>query len=215
MPALPPELDALVERHWDAACAEARLFNGRIFSADTVGPEEITGHWSEYRRTVAQMRDPALTPVVGVRNLAVCGVLSGPDGVAIGRRDPAAAYQPGLWQMPPAGSVDAGAAEPGGASWRRALMTELREELGIGEDQVGPLRPLCVVHHPSGVLDMGVLMPTALTGAEVLAAHRACGDKEYDRMRVLMPQQVLGTLAAEGEPVVPAVVAFLAAAFSR
>ena len=113
MPPLPARLDAAVERHWTAACAEAPLFNGRIFSADAITADEITGHWSEYRRTVAQMRDPALVAAIGVRNLAVCGVLCGPDGVAIGRRNPAAAYQAGLWQMPPAGSVDHGAAEPG------------------------------------------------------------------------------------------------------
>ena len=131
-PPLAPELDAMVERHWQDACRHLPLFNGQVFCADRIGAELIEGHWTEYRRAVAQMAEPALGEVLRIRSLAVCGVLRCRDGVAVGRRESASVYQAGLWQLPPAGSVDAGAAEPGGASWRRALLDELQEELGIG-----------------------------------------------------------------------------------
>src|SRR5436305_6066904 len=131
MPELSPALDATVERHWREACRHRALFNGQVFCADRIGPERIEGHWTEYRRAVAQMADPALRRVLRIRSLAVCGVLRCRDGVAVGRREAASVYQAGLWQLPPAGSVDSGAAEPGGASWQRALVGELQEELGI------------------------------------------------------------------------------------
>ena len=183
MPSLPPDLDAHVSRLWDEASAGHALFNGRVFSVDSVSPDRITGHWSEYRRIVAQMRDGALRARVGVRNLAVCGVIRGPDGVLLGRRTATALYQPGEWQLPPAGSVDGGAATPDGADLRHALMLELHEELGLGPEEVDGFHPLCLVEHPgSGVSDLGVALSTRLTHVELLAAHRAAGNEEYDAL---------------------------------
>ncbi len=208
-----PELDAEAERavasHWQAANAERRLFNGRVFSADSVTPDEIVGHWTEFRRATAQMRDPGLLEVLQVRNLAVCGMLVCPDGVAVARREPAASYQPGVWQLPPAGSVDIGAATPDGADWRRALLAELREELGIGAEDVRRLRPLCLVQHPSGVLDMGVRIDTGLSADEILSRHRALGDEEYQQLQVLPPDRIEAMVAAAGGELMPTAPAFL------
>src|ERR1700736_3072236 len=114
MPELSPDTDAVVEELWQAACQRGaaggagRLFNGRVFSADTITPHLVTGHLTEFRRIVAQMERPGLLSL-GVRPLAVCGVLRCADGVVVGRRHQAAIYQAGMWQLPPAGSVDAGA----------------------------------------------------------------------------------------------------------
>lgn len=209
MPALSAALDAVVERHWRAACTGRRLFNGRVFSADAFSPTEIVGHWTEYRRVMAQVADHGLAETLRVQSLAVCGVVIGPDGVVLGRREAASAYQPGLWQCPPAGSVDASAAVPGGADWRRALLGELREELGLGAADIGPMRPLGLVLHPSGVLDMGVLLPTTLDTAAILERHRACDDQEYDRLMVVPPEAAARRVAEAGGTLSPASAAFL------
>jgi hypothetical protein len=114
MPALSSAVDLEVERLWQAARQRVaaggagRLFNGRVFSADTITPDLITGHLTEFRRIVAQMERPELFAELGVRPLAVCGVLRCANGVVAGRRHSAAIYQAGMWQLPPAGSVDAG-----------------------------------------------------------------------------------------------------------
>ena len=213
MPALSPALDAAVERHWATACARRPLFNGRVFSADVIGEEIIEGHWTEYRRVVAQMAEPGLRSALFVRSLAVCGVVCGPDGVAVGRREARSAYQQGLWQMPPAGSVDQGAAEDGGASWQTALMAELREELGMGAEHVLGLRPLCVVEHPTGVLDLGVRIDTGLGREALLRCHAAAPDQEYDRMLVVPPGELAARVAAEGGVPVPSAAHFLRLAF--
>ena len=213
MPGLPAALDAEVERHWAAACARRPLFNGRVFSADVIGAGVIEGHWTEYRRVVAQMADPGLRAMLGVRSLAVCGVVHGPDGVAVGRREARSAYQQGLWQMPPAGSVDQGAADEGGASWQAALMAELQEEMGMGAAHVLGMRPLCVVEHPTGVLDLGVRIDTGLGRDALLRCHAAAPDQEYDRMLVVPPGEVLARVAAEGGVPVPSMRPFLERAF--
>ena len=212
MPPLSDDLERRVGTLWEAACARHSLFNGRVFSVDGVTPNVISGHWTEYRRAVAQMQDPALRHELGVRNLAVCGVIQGPDGVLMGRRAANAIYQPGLWQLPPAGSVDDSAATAEGADLRHALMAELREELGLKPDDVRDFQPLCLVEHPgSGVTDLGIALRTDLTLAEIGAAHDACGDREYDGLIAAAPHALDAEIARIGGEMVPPARLFLAA----
>jgi hypothetical protein len=58
------------------------LFNGRVFSIDTIAPDRITGHLTEYRRQVAQTEENALFADLGIRSLAACGVLAGTNQLA-------------------------------------------------------------------------------------------------------------------------------------
>ena len=209
MPALAPELDAVVAAHWDRATGTHALFNGRVFCAETVTPALITGHWTEYRRIVALMAEPGLFAALPVRSVAVCGIVCCPAGIVVGRRQCASIYQPGLWQLAPAGSVDGGAATAGGADWRRALMAELREELGIPADAVTAAAPVALVQHPTGVLDLGFRIDTKLSPADILACHRTLGDGEYEQLRILPPSSLLSAIEAEGGRLVPAARLFL------
>lgn len=217
MEPLPAALDAKVETLWRRAALRVeaggagRLFNGRVFSASVIARTEILGGFTEYRRLVAQMEDPSLFPALGIRSLAVCGVLRCADGVVIGRRPAASIYQPGMWQLSPAGSVDAGAANPDGRiDLTRQLLTELREELGLSADTVGPPTPLCVVEHPgSHVSDLGLALTSPLSGAEVLATHKALGNTEYDPLRIVPLSDLPNFLAEAGALVVPPAFEFL------
>jgi hypothetical protein len=220
IPDLDASLDAVVEDLWRTAgrrVAEGgagTLFNGRVFSADRITPTEITGHITEFRRIVAQMEQPELFAALGLRPLAVCGVLRCADGVPFGRRHPAAIYQPGLWQLPPAGSVDPTAiAADGSVDLAAQVLTELSEELGIQLDQVAPPRPLCVVEHPgSHVSDVGIALATALTGAQVLQAHRAHANTEYDPLIFVNFAELANFVGRAGDRMVPPAHVFLARA---
>lgn len=202
MAPLPAWLEREVDRLWAQAqdATGGALFNGRVFSADVITPHLICGHWSEYRRSVAQMRDPGLHRHLGVRSLAVGGVISGPDGVVFGRRPTRAVYQPGEWQLPPAGSVDPTALRAEGRIDVQAqLLTELGEELGIPAAAVRRLRPLCIVEHAgSRVLDLGIAAETDLTEAEIRACHQAGGNGEYGALRIVPPGALPGFLASAG-----------------
>jgi hypothetical protein len=209
MPVLDPATDAAVTAHWEVAAAGRALFNGRVFSADTITPGTLAGHWTEYRRIVAQMADPGLISVLRIRSLAVCGVLCCPDGIVVGRREPRSVYQPGLWQLPPAGSVDHGAGRPGGADWRHAILAELQEELGMPPESAARLTPFCLVQHPTGVLDLGIRIDTAMSATEILARHTSLGDGEYDQLRIIPQADLIGTIESEGETLVPAATLFL------
>lgn len=217
MPDLPVALDYEVERLWQAACERVaaggagRLFNGRVFSIDSFAPDMVTGHLTEYRRIVAQMEQPALFAELGVRPLAVCGVLRLADGVVVGRRHRGAVYQGGMWQLPPAGSVDARAVGADGAvDLRRQLLSELREEVGLAADMVEKPQPLCIVEHPdSHVSDFGLGLIAMLDGKAVLAAHQAGGNGEYEQIRVIARAELPAFLAELGETLVPPAREFL------
>ena len=131
-----------------------------------------------------------------------------------GQRHPAAIYQPGLWQQPPAGSVDPSAvAADGSVDLCAQVLTELTEELGIQPDQVGRPRPLCVVEHPgSHVSDVGLALVTGLTGAEVLAAHRTHANAEYASLRVVPFAELADFVVRAGDRMVPPARVFLARA---
>ena len=192
MPALDPALEARIDALWAVATARSHLFNGRIFSVDRVLPGVIEGHWSEYRRIIAQLNDPTLVRPIGVRNLAVVGVIHTPQGqVAVGRREPRASYQRGLWQLCPAGSVDHGAATPGGADWRHAILSELEEELGLHAADFTAMTPYRLVDHPHGVVDLGIRLQTRLDAATLKARHAARGNAEYDALEILPPAELL------------------------
>jgi len=129
----------------------------------------------------------------------------------VGRRHRAAIYQPGMWQLPPAGSVDAGAVgEDGTADLRRQLLRELQEELGLPADSVGAARPLCIVEHPgSHVSDLGLALTTELSAEAVLAAHRSTGNSEYEQMRVVPQARLTEFLEEVGDALVPPAREFL------
>jgi hypothetical protein len=217
MPDLDAPLDAAVERLWRTAAERVEaggagtLFNGRVFSADRITPAEITGHITEFRRVVAQMEQPALFAALGLRPLAVCGVGRCADGVPFGRRHPAAIYQPGMWQLPPAGSVDPSAiAADGTVDLIAQVLAELTEELGIPPDQVDRPRPLCVVEHPgSHVSDVGLALATRLTGAQVAEAHRSHANAEYDFLRVVPFAELADFVDRAGDLLVPPARVFL------
>ena len=203
MSPLPPALDREIDRIWAEAQIRMNgaLFNGRVFSADVITPRLICGHWTEFRRIVAQMHRADLVHLIGARPLSVGGVIHGPDGVIFGRRPQGAIYQAGEWQLPPAGSVVPGALrEDGRIDIVAQLLTELHEELGMAPDTVHAPQPLCIVEHgESHVLDLGIGLATSLSAAEILAAHAQGGNTEYDPIRIV-PLADLADFLARSAP---------------
>lgn len=198
-PPLSDTIEAEVAALWQAAQCRMGgcLFNGRVFSADAITPARIDGHWTEFRRIVAQMDRPALFAALGVRPLAVGGVILGADFVVFGRRPAGAVYQPGEWQLPPAGSIDPGAATGHAVDPLRQLHAELAEELGMPASAVTAPRPLAIVEHPgSHVCDLGIALRTDWTEAAIRDAHAARGNGEYAALE-MVPRTALPAFLAQ------------------
>lgn len=158
------------------------------------------------------MHNLDLYSVLKLRPTAVGGVISGPDGVVLGQRPASAVYQAGLWQLPPAGSLDDGMArDDGTVDFARQLLAELREEVGLTAEDVQVLGPLCLVEHAgSHVLDLGMGMTTRLDAAAILAAHRGASHAEYATLHVVPREALGGFLAERRESVTPQALVFLA-----
>jgi hypothetical protein len=122
-----------------------------------------------------------------------------------GRRHVSAVYQAGMWQLPPAGSVDGHAVDANGTvALNRQLLDELREELGLTANDVDTPLPLCIVEHPaSHVSDFGMALRCRLDGAAILAAHAERGNKEYQTVRILPHDELARFVADTGALMVP------------
>ena len=203
MPELPPDLEQQVASIWAVERAlRPDLFNGRVFCADRIAPDRIAGHWTEYRRVLAQMRRPALFDRLGIRALAVNGLIECPDGLVLGRRQAGAVYLPGFWQAPPAGNVEArGAATIDLAG---QLLAELHEELGLQPAEVRDMRAVAAIEHAgTHVVDVGFLLRTPLSFTAMEARRMLAGNAEYDALRVVAPHDVPRLLAGDEPMLLP------------
>lgn len=203
MPALAEALEAEVAEVW---AAERRLhpslFNGRVFCADVVTAARITGHWTEYRRVLAQMRRPELFEQLRIRALAVNGLLECADGLVLGRRQAAAIYLPGCWQAAPAGNVEA--RDDDRLDLVEQLQAELTEELGLSAAEVEILRPVCAIEHAgTRIVDVGFLMRTMLDFEAIVARHAAAGNGEYEALRLVTPAEIAGLASELGQTLLP------------
>ena len=204
MPELPPCVEARVAAIWEQERrARPDLFNGTVFSADRIGTARIEGHWTEYRRALAQIRAPALFGSRPIRPLAVCGLLECADGLVLGRRAAHSVYLPRHWQSPPAGSVEQRRNESG-VDLAEQILAECDEELGTTPGTVSVLRPVATIEHPgSRVVDIGLLLRTNLDFSPIKAGWSASGNREYDRLCLLTPDAARKGQASEYRPLLP------------
>jgi 8-oxo-dGTP pyrophosphatase MutT (NUDIX family) len=204
MPPISDTLETEVSRIWSRACRDVpSLFNGRVFSVDKISPDRLAGHWTEYRRVLAQLRVPALYEGLRVRSLAVFGALLCADGLVFGQRNPDAVYLPGWWQLPPAGNVDVAAQQGNAIDLKGQLLRELDEELGLPAECVTAMHPVCAVEHAgTHVLDLGYVLKTPLDEPAVRAAHATSRDRELVALKVV-PRRDLQSAMAAMTPLMP------------
>ena len=204
LPPLTTEQEETVSRIWAKALTSyPGLYNGRVFCADEITPARIHGHWSEYRRVLAQMKEPDVYGPHILRPLAVVGLMFTPDGIVIGRRAETSIYLPGYWQGAPAGNVESRAQEST-IDLAAQLLAECEEELGLvpAECRVGPSLLAC--EHPSShIVDIGMRIDVSLTFEDLQTRCREQGNAEYGALHLIRPDH-----KPEG-PMVPTLAALL------
>ncbi|MGI4747635.1 MAG: hypothetical protein ACRYGI_15755 [Janthinobacterium lividum] len=204
-PILSVELEAEIAAFWTEQCAlRPSLFNGRVFCADRITASEIGGHWTEYRRTFAQLLRPSLFPLLSIRALAVNGLLECADGLVLGRRQPDSVYLPGCWQAAPAGNVEARDGVDGGLDLTDQLFAELEEELGLTHDDIDMVRPVAAIEHGvSHVIDVGFLLRTKLDFIQVGQRHAEAGNNEYDVLKLVPRAEIDRFVTLAGPTLMP------------
>jgi hypothetical protein len=199
-PPLPAPLEAEVAALWNGARIRRPdgLHDGRLFAVEAMTPSRITGRFVPYRRLVAQRANPALFAALGVRPLAVSGLLTCANGIVFGRRAAGVTDDPDRWELVPSGGVSPECADVAGrVDLGRQILAELVEETGLDSAEVAAPEILCAVENDrSHVIDVGIALTTALSGAEVLARHARRASREYVELAVVAKADVPAFVAA-------------------
>ncbi|WP_231866164.1 NUDIX hydrolase [Acetobacter cerevisiae] len=187
------ETEAEITRIWADACQKTpALFNGCVFSADRMTRTEISGHWTDYRSVLAQMKNPALFTHLRLQPLAVIGLLETPEGYVLGRRNPSSLYQGNFWQSPPAGSIER-RRDSTAVHLDEQLLAEAEEELGLTAENLAIGATQLIARHPgTRILDIGIPMRTPLSFSAVEAHWKNGANQEYDQL-ALVPHADIDT----------------------
>lgn len=189
----PPPLDTATENAvqslWDCEAADkgGRLFNGQTFTATGISTERIDGHFVEYRRLVAQLRDKALYDSLELHPVAVSGVLECRDGIVFGHRNAGTTHDAGMWELAPSGGVDQSCVgKNGSVDIRRQILAELTEELGFDGSGIDEIKTLCLIEDSeTHLVDIALSLKTGLSGADIVATHAARASDEYEAIEIV------------------------------
>lgn len=176
------------------------LFNGRVFSVDRWQDGRIEGNFVDYMWLLAQWRDPRLFLELEVTSLSVSGLLTGPSGIAFGRRGRQTSQNPGCWELIPSGGIDEGCIDAAGVPQAdRQILSELDEELGLTPQEVeAPRAFLLIEDGEAHVVDIGYELTTALDGKAIEQRFAALAEPEYEALEIV-PWPALPAFLAEHE----------------
>lgn len=199
-PPLPASLEAEVSAIWEKEKAQRPdgLFDGLIFSVAEISRERISGHFVPYRRLIAQRAKHALVAALGVRPLAVSGLLVSADGVAFGRRAETLTDDAGRWELVPSGGIDLDCVEASGnVDLRRQILAELAEEVGLDANDVAVSAPFMAIEDGDSLgVDIGIALTTTLSGDNVCARHGRRGSPEYSELAIVAESEIARFVAA-------------------
>jgi hypothetical protein len=194
-PTIGPDIEARVDEIWQRE-KELRphdLYNGRLFSIDHCDAKTIVGWISEYRYFLAQRREPSLHAALKIKPLAVTGILSCSDGILFGRRSGRSEMDAGCWELVPSGVVDdAAVGSAGQVNLERCILIELEQETGIKASELSAhSRAVALVEDPqSHVIDVGIMLATASSAAQIQQRFAALENREYSELEIVAPADV-------------------------
>lgn len=187
------EVSAALEQAVDDLWAEEKqlrgdaLFDGRIFHAEEITPDCVSGHWIPYRYALAGYRNPLLARQLGVLPVAVNGVAYCQDRFLLGLRSDAVTCFAGVWELAPSGGVDPMAVRGEVVDCRACLLTELEEETGIQQESVMSVQPwIAVIDRGLSALELCFRIELSLQAEHQLVA----ASSEYSRFLWLTREQL-------------------------
>lgn len=210
-PALSPDLAQRVDAIWDRAVARRQetLFDGHLLSLEEWTPQRLTVRRAPYRLFWAGRQEPTLRSALGIRPLAVSGLVWSHGHLIWGRRGDRVTQEAGRWELAPSGGLDGqGASLGNGVDFGAQLWTEAHEELGIQAGELSHPRPLVLVEDvASQVWDLGLECVCCLTPDQVLIRHQSQGSSEYQRLDLVPARALPAFLAAKRDELVEVSVA--------
>jgi hypothetical protein len=185
-----------VDTLWAAALHErgSTLTDGDLFSLlAAIGArlsEPLIGRFVRYRYYFAQRVDPSLCAELGIRPLAVTGILFCRDGLVIGERLSTATQDGGSWELVPAGGIEMCCLLPDGqVDPRLQLEKEIREEIGVEAVDAAAFEPVLAMVE-GDVTDIVFRAEIALSRAQVQSGFARLPAPEHSAIDVIEPKRV-------------------------
>lgn len=150
LPTLPPEVLAKIESIWNEEQQKRGqyLFNGKILNHLSHDSHRLDGHFVEYKHYLAQLRDPSLRKFLPIQGVGMTGITLAENHVLMGRRAAHVTSYPNQFEFAPAGGVDSDYVENGLFLLKKALLSELHEEVGYNPPAVESLQPFALISEP-------------------------------------------------------------------
>lgn len=211
---LPPDLQAIADRHWEELLASGRpLYRGPVLRATglTITGDEavVQAEWSDYAHLMAA-RSGLLPKSWQCRTLFGAALVVTADGlVVVGQMDPSTA-QPGRWQLPGGGAEPVDAPD-GLLSAEHLVARELEEEIGL----VLTAPPVVESRFAGGILAedgagaMAVLIRLGWTLGELLNHFNGWSDALRNRGDVPEFMRLAGDTDPEVGPIAPVSLAWV------
>ena len=159
------------------------MFDGKLFSLIERNGSILRGCFVNYSAFVAQRVQPALRDVLGIRMLAVSGLLRCPDGIVFGQRANHVLQDPEHWELVPSGGIDGTPLDP-----RTKLLEELAEETGCPASAITRNRVFALAEDDeAGAFEICIELETGLSGSELTRLHAATGQIEYTALAIVPP----------------------------
>lgn len=183
---LPPSVNEEVNALWgEALKVNPHLFDGPMLTVISIHGPHIRTAQAAYRHLVASRRSADMAKALGLRPLAISGILACPQGIALGLRGDAVAHGGGYWELVPSGLVEP-TRDGSPPDLSAQLCRELKEEVGLDQDHVSTSEPIGMIDNTvTGVLDVIIPLSTRLQESQILSAHAIAGTNEYSSLKVV------------------------------
>lgn len=139
-----------IEEIWKQELIRTRgkVFNGEILSAAEVSPNQIKGHFVEYKHYLAQTRDPSLFNELQIQPVCVCGCTFAGNKILIGKRSDYVTAYANCFELVPAGGIDPSSVENDYANIVKQVEIELKEEAGLTAEMIEKITPKFLLFCP-------------------------------------------------------------------
>lgn len=196
---LSPWQTSEVNRIWEEQQKLRLLFDGLLFSVQSVEENCLHGHWVDYRYMIAQRYSPALQPVLKIVPLGISAFTTCGNLVLVGKRADHVANYPGCYECAPSGGVDPSTVSGTEVDLLKLISKELEEEVGIHHHDVESVKLILLCYDT--VLNTYELISRIVLKGE--AMQKIAPSEEYPEIFWLPREEINAFLNLHQDTIIP------------
>lgn len=142
---------ARVEMLWqeELMVRSSDLYNGQLLNFVSLDGMRLLGEFVEYKFYLAQLRDPALQPLLQIAPICISGLTFSGNKVLIGRRSKTVMQDRDHFEAVPSGGIDPHSQRGDLIDISEQFQRELWEETGISVTEIRNIQPFLLAYDPS------------------------------------------------------------------